>query len=212
MAKHNRKGRSIYPDRFSRLYHYMQKSEAWKSLDTYERCTFLAIKSRYNGSNNGDISMSILEICDEVGCHNMRAQKSIKTLKERGFIKEEQKGSFEWKIRYDGSRGSRATTWILTDESQDLPLRALSGATKEFMKWKPDETSVKTPKKTAVITKITNRNSKNYHNNKMVIQESTNDNPTNYQYSDIDRPDDNQKDYTYNIPYTPSKNTNGMGG
>lgn len=214
MAKgHDRKGRDFYTDRYTRLYTYMLKSPAWNSLDPFEKCTLIAIKRRYNGFNNGAISMSIREICDEVGCGNMKAQKSIKILKERGFIKAEQTGSFHWKTRHDGTKAPRATTWILTDESQDLPLKVLGGATKEFMKWRPDDDPDRSKKKkTTVITEITNDNPKNYHKNKMVITEITNSNPKNYQDDSIVCFDGNHEEYTYNIPYTPLKITNGMGG
>ena len=78
-----------------------------------------------NGTNNGDIPMSIREAAGLLRTGKDQATKAFADLQDRGFIKPSVKGCFTFKARH-------ATTWVLTEyRLNDQP------PTKEFMKWKP---------------------------------------------------------------------------
>lgn len=135
MSRTNSKGRSSGEPRHVRLYEWLQKSPAWRTLDVYSRSLYVEFKARYTGANNGGISFSGKEMEAALNCSNRPADRALATLLDRGFIKISQRGSFEWK----GAKGkqARATTYILTEHPIDLPTRSAMPPTKDFMKWQP---------------------------------------------------------------------------
>lgn len=166
--KQDRKGRSKNPDGgFLRLYKWMLRSKAWQHCSVVERALFIAIKERYNGHNNGDIPMSHREAQQLLGQSNKPIIKAFAGLQEKGLIKARVKGSFNWKTSTEGRDYSRATRWEVTDEALDVPTRVLSGASKEFMSWRPPE------EQTAVCREHSNRMPTAHHLKKMVCPEHT---------------------------------------
>jgi len=123
---HNKKGRSLRPGRFVMLHHYMLNSDAWRSLKPYHRALYVELAMRFNGLNNGEIAFSVRQAARQIHTAKDTASKAFRELAAKGFIKINQPGSFDWKLRH-------ATTWILTEHplGEDL-------ATKEFMKWRPE--------------------------------------------------------------------------
>lgn len=120
-------GRSIGPPRFLKLEHWLLKTAAWCSLPPASRALYVAIAQRYNGSNNGEISMSVREAACLIHVAKDTAGHSFRELEEKGFLKRNLCGSFNWKRRH-------ATTWILTEHPLgDEP------ATKEFARWCPEK-------------------------------------------------------------------------
>ena len=89
-----------------RHYEWMLASSAYRSLSCYARCLLVELYRRYNGGNNGEISMSVREAAELLGCNKDTALKAFRELEERGFIKSNVKGAFTLKERH-------ATTWIL---------------------------------------------------------------------------------------------------
>lgn len=122
-----------FSDRYVMLFEWMLKSLAWQHATVYERCLYLEIRRRYNGRNNGDISLSQREAMKLLGCSNTPVERAFKGLIAKGFIKPQQRGSFDWKA------GRRATRWLLTEINQDVPEYTAAGGTKEFMRWRPPE-------------------------------------------------------------------------
>lgn len=125
----NRKGRNHAKVSFVQLNRWMLESAAWKSLGPYSRCLYLEIKNRYFGFNNGGISFSHREAQRALNCSNKPVIKAFHELQKKGFIKPQQKGAFKG-VPF-------ATTWILTELSQDIPVTILI-PTKEFMFWNPE--------------------------------------------------------------------------
>ena len=123
----NRKGRSKRSARFVMLRHWLLNSPAWLSLGPAARVLYLALKQRFNGSNNGRIGMSVRDAARELHISKDTVSKALRELEERGFVKAAQRGNFNWKKRH-------ASEWILTEEScrDELP-------TKDFMRWQPEE-------------------------------------------------------------------------
>jgi hypothetical protein len=123
---HNAKGRTKKGDRFVKLDHWLLNTEAWRSLSPAARALYVELLRRYNGHNNGEISLSVREAARILHIAKDTASKAFKELEAKGFVKRHVCGSFNWKRRH-------ATTWILTDyEFEDEP------ATKEFARWRPE--------------------------------------------------------------------------
>lgn len=125
--KPNRKGRSKGDARHVRLYHWMLKSEAWRSLDCKARCALVELYGLYNGRNNGDLFLSVRELAARLRCGKATASKAFRALEERGFIRAKERGAFNVKHRH-------ATTWILTEFEYAGKIPS-----KEFMRWRPTE-------------------------------------------------------------------------
>ena len=124
MSTANRKGRDKYPRRFSRLDHWVFKSEAYRALSLKARCLYTELLLFYNGSNNGSIYMSVRHAAKRLNVTKDTASKAFRELEEKGFIKVSERSSFDYKK-------GKATSWILTEHS-------VLGrtATKEFARWK----------------------------------------------------------------------------
>jgi hypothetical protein len=122
---HNAKGRSRRKERFVKLMHWMLSGAAWCALTPAARALYVELAQRYNGFNNGEIAMSVREAAWLLHIAKDTASKTFHELEEKGFIKRNVCGSFNWKLKH-------ATTWILTEfDLGDVP------ATKEFARWQP---------------------------------------------------------------------------
>lgn len=119
-------GRSIGPNRFLKLDHWILKTAAWRSLPPASRALYVEIAQRYNGGNNGEISLSVREAAHLIHVAKDTATKSFHELEAKGFIRRNVCGSFNWKLRH-------ATTWILTE----YPFLEKE-ATKDFARWSPE--------------------------------------------------------------------------
>lgn len=116
-------GRSIGEPRHVRLYHWLLKTSAWQSLSPQGVATYVALSQIYNGSNNGEIALSVRAAARQLHIAKDTATKAFHELEEKGFIRRNVCGSFNWKLRH-------ATTWILTEHAfNDQP------ATKDFARW-----------------------------------------------------------------------------
>ena len=126
--KHNRKGRTKGGERFVKLDHYFLKSQAWRSLKPVQRALYLELAMRFNGTNNGEIALSVRDGARLVRAGKDTISRAFHQLEFKGFIRRNQCGSFDWKLRH-------ATTWILTEHKLGDQL-----ATKDFMRWRPSKT------------------------------------------------------------------------
>lgn len=121
-------GRSVGSSKFTMLYKWFLDTPAWRSLPPASRAVYLEIAQRFYGSNNGEISLSVREAARLVHIAKDTATKAFHELEEKGFIRRNVCGSFNWKLKH-------ATTWILTEHAfNDQP------ATKDFARW-PTEKS-----------------------------------------------------------------------
>ncbi|MFK4062925.1 hypothetical protein [Brucella anthropi] len=206
MAKHNNKGRSKGGAPYVQLFHWIRKTDAWRSLSPYPKLLYIEIRGRYNGSNNGGISFSVREAMDALCCSNRTAINAFKDLEDRGLIKAVIKGAFDWKTRY-GAEG-RATTWLLTELQQDVPERSLVPSY-DFKKWvAPDGAKKKTrvknihplgEKTTPMNDGMGEKNSPNG------CKKLTDNEP-------FRTVDGCKKLTTYNLPYNPSKTSKPSSG
>ena len=120
-------GRSIGEARHVRLYHWFTGSLAWRSLPPASRALYVELAQRFNGSNNGEISLSVREAAKLVHIAKDTASNCFHELEAKGFIRRNVCGSFDWKRKH-------ATTWILTEHAFGDQL-----ATKEFASWTPEK-------------------------------------------------------------------------
>ena len=97
-------------EQYKKLTYRMLESEAWRCLPSNHIKVYLELCRRYNGSNNGKISLSKREASKLLHIGDGAAQGAFKRLQEHGFIKMTRKGSFI---------GRRATEYALTDKSLD---------------------------------------------------------------------------------------------
>lgn len=134
--KQDRRGRSTGEPAHVRLYKWFLKTEAWQACSVYERSLYVALKERYNGTNNGAIPMSYREAEIALGCSNKPIPAAFRGLEQKGFIRKQTLGSFHWKTLPTGEKGKRATEWILTEYPIDEPVRSVMPPTKDFMKWR----------------------------------------------------------------------------
>ena len=128
--RHDKSGRSIGSTRFLKLDHWILKTPAWRSLPPSSRALYVELAQRFNGSNNGEISMSVREAADLVNIAKDTAMKCFHELEAKGFVRRRVCGSFDWKLKH-------ATTWILTGH----PLGD-QAATKDFARWVPEKSEV----------------------------------------------------------------------
>ena len=134
MAKQNRrgrgvdaKGRSKSQSQYLSIPYIMAHSLAWRSLSGPAVKLYIELRSRYNGSNNGDLSVSLDEAARLLGLGKATVSRAFKELESKGFIKMNQPG--EWYRR-------RATTYVVTDRPyNDHPPR------NTWQKWKQPKKS-----------------------------------------------------------------------
>lgn len=121
------KGRSKKDTKHVRLHHYLLRSDAYNALPCTARALLVEMYDLYNGQNNGELFLSVREAARRIGTSPNTARKAFAELQEKGFIRVNQAGSFDWK------ENGKATSWVLTEH-------AFNGAlpTKEFMRWKPE--------------------------------------------------------------------------
>lgn len=199
MAKHNNKGRSKGCPPYVQLFHWIRKTEAWRSLSPYPKLLYIEIRGRYNGSNNGGISFSVREAMEALGCTNKPAIKAFKDLEDRLLIKPVVKGAFDWKTRI-GAEG-RATTWLLTELPQDVPERSLVPSY-DFKKWTPPEA----PKKKTRVDNLHPMDGEMPPINQAMDGEMPPIGCKNSTHkATFEHGDGWKKSTTYKLPYTPSK-------
>lgn len=123
----DKRGRRKGKERFLKLEHWFLRSRAWRALSPAAKAVYIEIAQRYNGSNNGEISLSVREAARLVHISKNTAGHIFYELEAHGFIRRNVCGSFNYKLRH-------ATTWILT--AYDLDGKP---ATKDFMRWYPQK-------------------------------------------------------------------------
>lgn len=125
--KANKAGRSKGSGRFVPIPHAMLQSTAWRSLSGPAVKVYIELHSRYNGRNNGDLSLSYREASNLLNISKSSVQRAFDELREKGFIIRTSEGAWY---------GRRAATWATTDNTVDLP--KFSEATHAYKRWKAE--------------------------------------------------------------------------
>ena len=110
-----------------RLYKHELQSPAYRSLCSDARALLTEFRSLFNGGENR-IHMSVRQAMDRMNVGQRPAQRALKELLDRGWIRVIERGSFTRKVRH-------ATVYALTN----VPLEDRDGevAPKDYMYWKP---------------------------------------------------------------------------
>jgi len=110
-------------ERFIMLTRNIYSHHAWLALSNVSVRIYLEIRRRYNGANNGEISLSYREASAVAHCSPATAGRALAELGLHGFIRESTKGIYT--VR-------KASTWILTSEKigENPP-------TKDWYQWQP---------------------------------------------------------------------------
>ena len=110
---------------FIMMEHWVYDCEAWQNLKPGPVALYLALKRRFNGSNNGELFLSHRDAAEALNVGRDTVGGYYAELKEKGFIVQTVGHCL-------GPSGlGQATKWALTE----YPLNG-APATKEFMAWK----------------------------------------------------------------------------
>ena len=110
------------------LYDYgLLQTEAFKYLKGGALKLLTVLRMRFNGMNNGSISLSVREAATSINVSKETISKYFIELEDKGFIQLKQKGSFKYKKRH-------ASTWSLTMEEDQQ-----GNKPRTFKHWKKDQ-------------------------------------------------------------------------
>ena len=121
-ARANLTGRNE-SEQFIAIPYAMARSTAFRSLSGNALKVWIELRSRFNGRNNGDLTLSLDEAARILGIGKATAQRAFAELEDKGFLKMVQLGSWY---------GRRATTWAVTDRSYQG-----HAPTRDWNRWRP---------------------------------------------------------------------------
>ena len=128
-AKVNAKGRNEF-ERYVIVTYPMIESQAWRTLTPAALKIWFELRSKFNGSNNGELSLSFAKAAKILGLGRSTITAAFNDLEEKGFIELKLLG--QW-------YGRKATEWRVTDQRyKGKP------ATNEWRNWKPGMSFIKT--------------------------------------------------------------------
>jgi DNA-binding transcriptional MocR family regulator len=130
---HKRTGKDVRSrGRYVSLTEYMLASPSWHALDGNSRALYIELTRRYRGpnSNNGKIPYSVREAAAALNIGRSTAQRCFQRLTALGFIKIGKRSGFSMK-------GRVSTEWLLTEFPDDTQAK-LTTASKDFMRWTPE--------------------------------------------------------------------------
>lgn len=116
------------------LEHYLLACAAYKHLSANAKVVYTEVKRRYNGVNNGLISISAREAAQAIGgtTHHSTGARALSELVEHGFIAVTEDSNFNRKVHL-------ARQYRLTEAKDDRPGSGI-GATKDFIRWAENKT------------------------------------------------------------------------
>lgn len=133
----DQKGRSKKDASHVRFYQFELDTVAFRSLSVGPRALLIELKSLYNGSNNGELFMSVREAARRLNVGRGTASEYLDDLQDRGFIRPKVEAGFDWKT---AARARKATCWILTEYATED-----AAPTRDFQHWTPAATSKRLP-------------------------------------------------------------------
>ena len=125
-ARPNSKGRNDAEPQYVPIPYLMAHSPAWRSLGGSAIKVWIELRSRFNGHNNGKLSLGLDEAARLLSMSKATAHRALLELEEKGFLMMTKRGVWH---------GRMATEWAVTDRSQNgqLPTRA-------WRQWRPTKT------------------------------------------------------------------------
>ena len=125
-GKANAKGRNE-SEQYVKLSYRMLRSDAWRSLSGQGLKVYFELRARYNGGNNGQLTLSLDEAARLLRMSKTTAKRAVAELEEKGFIIMTKRG--QW-------YGRQASEYAVTDKSVNGAL-----ATNTWKCWQPEKTN-----------------------------------------------------------------------
>ena len=152
--KTNATGRNEKDGQFLPIPYTMARSPAFRSLSGTSLKVWIELRTRFNGQNNGMVSLSLREAAALLGMSQSTAQRALNELAEMGFIKRRARGNWY---------GRKAAEFILCDcRYQGHP------ASRNWQSWRPKNKS-SVPRRTAKRRS----GSPEYRDPELAVHEST---------------------------------------
>jgi DNA-binding MarR family transcriptional regulator len=129
------------------------KSEAWRSLSGSAVRVWLELHTRYNGGNNGTLTLSYAEAGDALGMGKATVQRAYAELVAKGFLVLEREGN--WYNR-------RAHEWRLTTKAMQRAKGKMS-ATNEWNAYRKPKTKRGSRSKPSRPVVVPMKNPKGHH-------------------------------------------------
>lgn len=92
--RHDKTGRSRGEHQYAKVFYPFLQSDAYRSLSGAAGKVFWELRSRYNGSNNGQIRLSQQEAADLLRMSKSTAGRAFDELEQKGFIIKTRQGMF----------------------------------------------------------------------------------------------------------------------
>lgn len=112
------------------LPYALLKSAAWRSLSGAAVRVFFELHTRYNGGNNGALTLSYAEAAEALGLGKATVQRAYHELMAKGFLALEKEGN--WYHR-------RAHEWRLTTKPMHR-VRGKEPPTHDWRSYRPEKT------------------------------------------------------------------------
>jgi hypothetical protein len=126
-TKQRRKGNGF---RFIQLFHWMIGMPVWHSLSPRAVVAYLELAGRYDGTNNGSLHLSALELARAWNWSKTSAAEAIEELVEKGFIEITRASGFNVKDRKRQAAEYRLTVFFCNLTQQP--------GSRAFTKWAPE--------------------------------------------------------------------------
>ncbi len=121
----NPTGRS-FERQYTSLPYNMTGSRAWQSLSGNAIMVLIALKCKFNGSNNGKLSLPYAATCKQLGIGRATLKRAFDELQDKGFIRLIKQGRWY---------GRMAAEWATTDKHYNG-----NSPTNEWKTWQPSAT------------------------------------------------------------------------
>ena len=123
----DRQGRRKGGGQFVPIPYNMARSDAWRSLSGAAVKVYVELRSRFNGYNNGQISLSFSEAADLLAVGKSTVGRAFAELEAKGFIKKTKQGHWH---------GRLASEWAVTDK----PLKPGDPTPNDWQRWRHPKT------------------------------------------------------------------------
>ena len=113
------------------------KSAAWRSLSGSAVRLWLELHTRYNGGNNGALTLSYAEAGELLGMGKATVQRAYAELLDRGFLALERKGNWyhrrahEWRLTTKSMQSAKGKVLATQDWRNYQPRKTNGGSTTE---------------------------------------------------------------------------------
>jgi hypothetical protein len=124
-SRTNKTGRSARGGQWIPLPYPLCRSPAFRSLGGAALKVFIELRCRFNGCNNGDLTLSLGDAARLLGLSKSTAVRAFAELEAKGLIFKTSPGNWY---------GRRAATWAVTTEPLHLP-RAELRARDDWKRW-----------------------------------------------------------------------------